>query len=149
MDCWQESRFAFLEYTCVPSHWPLAICLFECMQPPQTWDWLANHFHQEPKPRGAPTPTSAHSLKPPNDPSITQTLTPVPPPLQPWLWSAASDAVGQVLRPGNRATGFPLSPPHLTLACTGVPAPPGQPGPRSVPTRLQPLTAPTQKSASC
>ena len=59
----------------------------------------------------------AHSLNCSNDPSITQTLTLVPPPpRQPSLWSAASDAVGQVLRPGNRATGFPLSPPpHLSL----------------------------------
>ena len=101
--------------------------------------------------RPVPTLTSrAHSLNCSNDPSITQTLTLVPPPpRQPSLWSAASDAVGQVLRPGNRATGFPLFPPFSTLAgCTGVPAPPGQPGPRSVPTRLQPLTAPTQNSGS-
>ena len=100
--------------------------------------------------RPDPTLTSrAHSLNCSNDPSITQTLTLVPPPpRQPSLWSAASDAVGQVLRPGNRATGFPLFPPFSTSACTGVPAPPGQPGPRSVPTRLQPLTAPTQNSGS-
>ena len=112
---------------------------------------LARHFHRSSQNRPEPTPTSsAHSLNPSNDRPITQRL---PPPLHPLpfeVWSLPLVTLsGRYCGLGTALQVSHYPPPHLTLACTGVPAPPGQPGPRSVPTRLQPLTAPTQKSASC
>ena len=109
---------------------------------------VGRHFHRSSQNRPEPTPTSAaHSLNPSNDRPITQRLTPPLHPLPFEVWSLPLVTLSG--RYCGLGTALQVSHyPPLTLACTGVPAPPGQPGPRSVPTRLQPLTAPTQKSGS-
>ena len=157
---WRGSQFAFLEQACMcvlphPSAhcWPCA-CSPASLRTLQTERACSSLSPLKPKSAGThsnicgsltqPLKWSSDHSKAPASSSPTTIRS---------LVSTASDAVGQVLRPGNRATGFPPPPPRptsvpqlLSSGCTGVP---GQPGPLSVPTRLQPLTAPTQKSASC
>ena len=115
---------------------------------------VGRHFHRSSQNRPEPTPTSAaHSLNPSNDRPITQRLTPPLHPLPFEVWSlplvtlsGRYCGLGTALQVSPPPPPDPPPPQLLSSGCTGVP---GQPGPLSVPTRLQPLTAPTQKSASC